>query len=279
MIEIRSITKKFDSFTAVNNVKLEISPSTFFGLLGPNGAGKTTLIRMMLGLSRPLEGEIIIKGMKMNRSNDRLKRIIGVMPQHTNLDKELTVRENLIFGARLFGMEKNYRSSRIDELLKFIDLKEFEGRMAKNLSGGMQRRLMLAKALLNDPELLFLDEPTVGVDVNARRKLWDVLKTMKDRGKTILMTTHYIEEAEQLCEEVALMDKGEIFIIDTPERLISSLGRYTVEYFTRDNRTEYMYFSDKDGAKQYAHGLNGSFTLRETNLEDVFFDYTCRRVH
>lgn len=278
MIKLESVTKQYGNLKAVDNLDLQISAGVFFGLLGPNGAGKTTLIRMLIGLAKPSSGKVYIGNMEVERNNNKQKGMIGVVPQHTNLDKELTVRENLIFCGKLHRIPPEERKKRIDKLLDFIDLKEAEHRLSQKLSGGMQRKLMIAKALINDPAILFLDEPTVGIDLNARRNIWDILKAMKDRGKTIIMTTHYIEEAEYLCDRVALMNEGKIFFCDTPENLRKQLGNYTLEYFNQDKKTEYLYFKKIEEAKDFAAGLKTNFTIRETTLEDVFYNFTNRKV-
>lgn len=278
MIEIKSVTKKFGDFVAVNSVDIEIPDSTFFALLGPNGAGKTTLIRMLIGLTKPSSGEIFIDNMKVHRNNNKLKKMIGIVPQYTNLDKELTVRENLILGTKLFKIPHEKAIKKVDELLEFVELKDVEHREASKLSGGMKRKLMIAKALINDPKIIFLDEPTVGIDLNARRRIWDILKTMKKQGKTILMTTHYIEEADYLCNKVSLMNDGKIFYCDTSENLKKSLGEYTLEYFNEEDKTEYKYFKSMDEARTNSNDIKNQFTIRKTTLEDVFYNFTNRKV-
>lgn len=278
MIEIKGVTKRFGDFTAVDKVDIEIPDSTFFALLGPNGAGKTTLIRMLIGLGRPSEGQILIEGMKVHRNNNKLKSMIGIVPQYTNLDKELTVKENLILGTKIFKIPRLDGVKKVDELLDFVELKSVEHREAGKLSGGMKRKLMIAKALINDPKIIFLDEPTVGIDLNARRKIWDILKTMKKQGKTILMTTHYIEEADYLCNKVSLMNDGKIFYYDTPENLKKALGKYTLEYFDQGDKTEYKYFKLMDEARSYSNNIKSEFTIRKTTLEDVFYNFTNRKV-
>lgn len=277
MIEIKGVTKKFDDVVAVDSVNLIINDGEFLGLLGPNGAGKTTIIKMLTGLLKPLEGEIYIDGEKMSRDNMEIKRKMGIVPQYTNLDKELTAYENLVFAAKLFKI-RDYKG-KIEELLTFMELEKFKDKKAMNLSGGMQRRLMIAKALINDPEIIFLDEPTVGIDLNGRRKIWDILKTMKTMGKTVLLTTHYIEEADYLCNQVCLINQGKLFKKDTPEKLKEELGTYTVEYFDSDMKTKYEYFKDKKEAERYISNVeNISYTIRRTTLEDVFYNFTNRRV-
>lgn len=277
MIEICSVTKRFGSFKAIDSIKLVIERSSFFGLLGPNGAGKTTLIRMIMGLTKPTSGEILIKGEVMDRSKHHLKKLIGIMPQHTNLDKELTAEENLIFAAKLFKMRWPHLKERVKDLLEFVELIPSADKLARHLSGGMQRRLMLAKALIHDPEILFLDEPTVGMDLTSRRKMWDILKTMQSSGKTVIMTTHYIEEAENLCQEVALMDLGQLFTRAAPQRLIQDLGPFTVEHY-HHQETHYAHFSSKEEAREYSLEIKGPLTLRKTTLEDVFYRFSTRRI-
>jgi ABC-2 type transport system ATP-binding protein len=277
LIEIIDVSKVFGEFTAVDNVNLKIESGEFLGLLGPNGAGKTTLIKLLTGLLKPTSGAIYIDGEKMSRSNMEIKKRIGVVPQYTNLDKELTVYENLIFAAKLFKI-KGYKD-KIEELLTFIELEEHKNKKAMNLSGGMQRRLMIAKALINDPDIIFLDEPTVGIDLNGRRKIWDILKGMKAIGKTVLLTTHYIEEADYLCNQVCLINNGKVFKKETPEKLKNDLGIYTVEYFDSEMKTRYEYFKDKNGAEKYILNTEYiSYTIRKTTLEDVFYNFTNRKV-
>lgn len=277
MIEIKNLSKKFNDFTAVNNIDLVIESGEFMGVLGPNGAGKTTTIKIITGLLKPTAGNVYINGSLMNRNNKDVKGIMGIVPQYSNLDKELTVYENLVFAAKLFRVE-NYKN-KIDELLEFVELSEFKDRVTSNLSGGMARRLTIAKALINDPEIIILDEPTVGIDINGRRKIWDILKYLKSRNKTVLLTTHYIEEAEYLCSRVCLIDRGVIIKDGTPGELKEQLGGYTVEYFDEELKTAYKFFDLKQKALDYSAGIKSSnYTIRETTLEDVFYNYTNRKV-
>ncbi|MBF8982564.1 ABC transporter ATP-binding protein [Lutibacter sp. B2] len=278
MIDIKNITKEYGDFVAVDHLSLKIEKGMCFGLLGPNGAGKTTLIKMLIGLLKPTSGEFLIAGEKMNRNNTKLKNKIGIVPQHINLDKDLSVKENLIFSTKLYKIPRNKTKQLIDDLLAFCELRSFEDRLTKNLSGGMKRKLMIAKALVNDPEVIFLDEPTVGIDLNARRKIWDMLKRMQDLGKTIIITTHYIEEADYLCDKIGLMDQGKIFHCDTSKNLKKQLGTYTIEYFNEHKNTEYKYFTLLEDAKKYAHSLNDNYLLRSLNLEDVFYNFANKKV-
>lgn len=277
MIDIRNLTKKFGSFTAVDNLSIHIDKGEFVGLLGPNGAGKTTTIKILTGLLRTTCGEVYISGELMSRNNKNAKGMMGIVPQYSNLDKELTVYENLVFASKLFRV-KNYEG-KIHELLDLVDLTEYADRKVLSLSGGMERRLIIAKALINDPEIIIFDEPTVGIDLNGRRKIWDILKYMKSVGKTVIMTTHYIEEAEYLCSRVCLIDSGKIIVDDTARNLKEKLGSYILEYFDENMLTRYMFFETRAHALEHAKTIeNYSYTVRETTLEDVFFNYTNRKV-
>lgn len=277
MIEIQNLSKKFNDFIAVNNIDLTIKSGEFIGVLGPNGAGKTTTIKIITGLLKPTTGNVYVNRSLMSRNNKKVKGIMGIVPQYSNLDKELTVYENLLFAAKLFRVE-NYKN-KINELLEFVELTDFKDRMAANLSGGMARRLTIAKALINDPEIIILDEPTVGIDLNGRRKIWDILKYLKTKNKTVLLTTHYIEEAEYLCDRVCLIDKGTIIQDSTPKNLKEQLGVYTVEYFDKESKTEYKFFDSQKEALDYSAGIESlNYTIRETTLEDVFYNYTNRKV-
>lgn len=224
MIVCKDLHKRFGDVEAVKGITMQAPDGTFLGLLGPNGAGKTTLMRMMTGLLVPDGGTVEFDGQPMDRNAIAVKQLIGVTSQHINLDKELTVEENMEFMGRLYRMKKADMAASTDRLLDFLGLTSVRGRLARNLSGGMKRKLMIAKALIHNPRYLFLDEPTTGIDPNARRDIWDFLHMQHKEGKTILLTTHYIEEAQHLCDDVMLIDRGAIFRQDTPERLIREIS-------------------------------------------------------
>jgi len=265
MIQIETLTKQYGEITAVNNLSLSIDAGRFFGLLGPNGAGKTTLIRMMVGLIGSDEGEVHIDGHLIHRDANAIKKRIGIVSQHMNLDKELSVFENMEFSGRMYGLSGKESRARAEEMIEFFGLQKHRAKICKKLSGGMKRKLMIAKALMHQPTVLFLDEPTVGVDAVARRDIWRLLKEINSFGTTILLTTHYMEEAHTLCDEIGLMNTGKILQKDTPEGLISRLGQTAVE---SDSATRY--FAEMSGAKQYAATLDELYTIRKTTLEDVF---------
>lgn len=277
MLIIKNLTKKYDSLTAVNELNLEINRGEFFGLLGPNGAGKSTTIRMISTLTPMTSGDIIINNRSMDRNLQEVKMKIGVVPQGNNLEVEMTAWENLELHGRLYNMPKDIRRKRIEELLEFTDLATRANDLVKGYSGGMKRKLMIARALMHNPDLLLLDEPTVGLDATARRKMWDLLKRLKDKGLTVLLTTHYIEEAEVLCDRVGLIDGGRLIELDSPERLIEKVGKYTVEYF-QNGETKEEFFEKREEAAIFASELQGSVNIRPSNLEDVFIKLTNRRV-
>ncbi len=277
MIVCKELRKHFGTVEAVKGISMEVPDGTFLGLLGPNGAGKTTLMRMMTGLLVPDSGSVAFDGQAMDRNAVAVKRAIGVTSQHINLDKELTVEENMEFMGRLYRMEKGEIAASTDRLLSFLGLDRMRGRIAQNLSGGMKRKLMIAKSLIHNPRYLFLDEPTVGIDPNARRDIWEFLRMQHREGKTILLTTHYIEEAQHLCDDVMLMDSGAVFREDTPQGLIAEIGSYKLEYDT-GGRLETEFFQDLAEARRRSAELEFPCSVRPSSLEDVFFHYTNKGV-
>jgi len=277
VLTINELTKKYDDLVAVNKLNLNIERGEFFGLLGPNGAGKSTTIRMISTLTPKTSGDIIINGKSMDRNLLDVKRKLGVVPQGNNLEVEMTAWENLELHGRLYNMPKELRRKRIKELLEFTELTDRANDIAKNYSGGMKRKLMIATALMHNPELLLLDEPTVGLDATARRKMWDLLKRLKSEGLTVLLTTHYIEEAQVLCDRVGLINGGMLVELDSPEKLIEKVGKFAVEHF-QNGETEAEFFETREGAVAFASKLEGAANVRLSNLEDVFIKLTNRRV-
>lgn len=219
MIKTHNLTKKFKNITAVNNLNLTINKGELFSLLGVNGAGKTTTVKMLSTLIAPTSGEVFINGMSTAEHKSDIRKIINISPQETAIAPNLTVMENLKFMAGVYVLPKN--SDRIDTLIKDFKLEEIINQKAKTLSGGWQRRLSIALALINNPEILFLDEPTLGLDVLARRELWQIIRGLKG-NITIILTTHYMEEAEKLSDRVGIMSKGQLTHIGTPQELIES---------------------------------------------------------
>ncbi len=224
IVSATGLTKDYGSLRAVDHIDFEITEGECFGFLGPNGAGKTTVMGVIYCFMPPTSGQIKVFGMNVTEEPSKIKSKIGVMPQDDNLDPDLSVFENLIVYARYFDVPKKVSSVVAWELLEFVDLKEKAHVHIKSLSGGMKRRLLLARALINNPELLILDEPTVGLDPHGRHSVWDRMAHLKSKGTTLVLTTHYMEEAEKICDRVAIMDSGKIITIDSPSRLEAVYG-------------------------------------------------------
>ena len=229
MIKTIDLTKNFGSLAAVKAVNFSVAKGEVFGLLGPNGAGKTTTIRMLTTLSLPSSGTALIAGHDILNDPLSVKKTIGVIPQMLNLDIDLTLAENLEYHGRLHRMERTDRTTRIEELLRFVGLWEKRDLPVEHLSGGMRRRLLIARGLMHRPRVVFMDEPTVGLDPQARHLIWGLIDDLKRSGITILLTTHYIEEADELCDRVAIMRQGKIMTIGAPADLKAVSGRYVLE--------------------------------------------------
>ncbi len=221
-IEARALTRRFGDFTAVDGVDLQVATGELFGLLGPNGAGKTTLVRMLTGLVPPSSGDAFVAGVDVRRDPDGARRCLGVVPQALTSDLDLTGHENLDIYARFFEVPRATRRPRIEELLRRVGLWDWRSRLVKTYSGGMRRRLEIARGLIHKPRVLFLDEPTIGLDPQSRRVIWDLLAELrKGEQITISLTTHYLDEAEALCDRVAIVDHGKIVALGTPQELKS----------------------------------------------------------
>jgi lipooligosaccharide transport system ATP-binding protein len=233
VVTASGLTKNYGSLRAVDAVDFEIAGGECFGFLGPNGAGKTTVMRIIYCFMPPGSGEVRVFGMDVTDHASSIKARIGVMPQEDNLDPDLTVFENLIVYARYFDIPKKISATRSWELLEFVELKEKAGVKIGDLSGGMKRKLILARSLINNPELLILDEPTTGLDPHSRRSVWEKLNYLKSKGTTLVLTTHYMEEAEILCDRVAIMDLGKIVTVDAPSNLMNIHGGNLEEVYLK----------------------------------------------
>jgi len=255
LVHARQLTKRFKAFTAVDAVSFEVQTGESFGFLGPNGAGKTSTMRMIACASPVSEGELSVIGMDPRTQASQIKARLGVVPQTDNLDTELTVLENLLMYARYFDIDGRLARSRAEELLDFVQLSERANDQVEPLSGGMKRRLTIARGLINDPELIILDEPTTGLDPQARHLLWDRLYRLKQRGATLIITTHYMDEAEQLCDRLVVMDKAHIVAEGSPRALIE-------RYATREVLE--LRFSDADRA-----GLDGQLAGLADRVEEL----------
>ena len=233
IVTAKELTKDFNGLRAVDSVDFEIRKGECFGFLGPNGAGKTTVMRVLYCFIEPTSGDVKVFDLNVKDRPSLIKSRLGVMPQEENLDLELSVIENLIVYARYFDIPKKKSSSIARELLSYVELSGKANVSIKNLSGGMKRSLLLARALLNGPELLILDEPTTGLDPHTRQVVWKKLNDLKARDTTLILTTHYMEEADRLCDRAAIMDQGKIITIDSPERLKEKHGGNLEEVYLK----------------------------------------------
>jgi len=279
LLEVKGLTRRFGKKTAVAGVEFTLNEGEFVGLLGPNGAGKTTTIRMLTGLYKPTSGEIRYYGKDFFRNQKEIKSYIGVVHQYSNLDRDLTAWENLNLHCILHGIPLSQRKQKIEEALEFAGLRKHRDRQVKTFSGGMKRRLVIVRALLHEPKILFLDEPTVGFDPQIRRSLWDLIVKINQMKKmTILLTTHYIEEAERLCERVMIINEGRIIADAPPEKLKKDLGRFVLEIFHEDGIEERL-FQSKEDALEALKACTETCKIREVTLEDVFLNMTGRRIN
>ncbi|HAE21164.1 MAG TPA: ABC transporter [Spirochaetaceae bacterium] len=300
VIHARGLTKDFGQLRAVDSVDFEVRKGEAFGLLGPNGAGKSTTMRMIASVSKRTGGELSILGLDPNEYGPDIRGHLGVVPQQDNLDLEIKVRENLIVYGRYFGLPMKFLRPKADELIEFVQLTEKAKAKVDTLSGGMKRRLTIARALINEPDILLLDEPTTGLDPQARHVLWDRLFRLKESGVTLVITTHYMDEAEQLCDRLIVMDKGRIMAAGTPASLIQEFSsREVVELrFGSDKNARlaeqlrgfgerievlpdriliYTDTGEEDLARIVERGLRPVTSLvRRSSLEDVFLRLTGR---
>ena len=300
LVHARQLTKNFEDLTAVNAIDFDVAPGEAFGFLGPNGAGKSSTMRMIGAVSPISSGTLTVFGMNPEQDGPAIRARLGVVPQENNLDTELPVEENLFVYGRYFGLPRATIRKRIEELLNFSQLTDRRRDIVDRLSGGMKRRLTIARALINRPEMIILDEPTTGLDPQARHALWDRLYRLKQEGATLIITTHYMDEAEQLCDRLVVMDKAEIVAEGSPRNLIRTYSTKEVvelRFKEKDhqvaieklagiaNRTEILpdrillYTDNGDRLIQNVHDLGlkpDSIVERRSTLEDVFLRLTGR---
>src|SRR6187549_1499391 len=262
-IEVRDIVKKFGDFTAVNGISFAVKDGEIFGLLGPNGAGKSTLIRMMVTLLPPTSGTALINGFDVVRQADQVRRSIGVIPQAMTTDLELSVEENLLIFAKLYGVSKEKRARLIPELLAAVELSQWADKPVKNLSGGMRRRVEIARGLVHEPRVFFLDEPTTGLDPVSRTAVWEMLQKIKgERDLTVLLTTHYMDEADRLCDRIAIVDHGELKALDSPLKLKASIPGRDAATVTLDDVFVHYAGHDLRDALQAPSAMDSPFVMR-----------------
>jgi len=282
IIDISGLTKEYFGKKVVDNLDLQVDQGEIFGFLGPNGAGKTTTIRILTTLTKPTSGKVFINGFDVVNDPSKVKSEFGIVQQHLSLNKDLTIAENLELHARLHHLSGSERKKRISYLLDYVDLSDHADYLIDDVSGGMKRRAMIARALIHMPKLLFLDEPTVGLDAQTRRKVWHLIRRMNSDGTTVFLTTHYIEEAETLCERVGVLHHGNMIAIGSPLSLRQNLGMIAVETQTNGNGNgaQYRYFPDRSTAAEFVEQLPGTnkVVMRESNLEDVFVEITGQKV-
>ena len=277
MIEIEGLVKSYGALEVLRGVELTVPAGELFAYLGPNGAGKTTTIRILTGQTRLDRGSATLNGFCILREALSAKQQVGYVPQLNNLDRDLSVYENMWIHGRLYHMERSTLKKRIPEMLEYVGMVDQSAVLGKHLSGGFQRRVMIARALLHGPRILFMDEPTAGLDASIRRRLWTLIKYIQENGTTIFLTTHYIEEAEFLAQRVAFLDGGHIVALDSPKNLIDQQGTWAIDRFSRDNM-ETLYFNTRAEAESYNNRHDDRHTLRRVNLEDAFLALTGKRV-
>jgi ABC-2 type transport system ATP-binding protein len=274
-VSLEGVYKVYNKIPVVNDLSFQIEAGEMFGLLGPNGAGKSTTIRMLITLTQPTQGRIEIAGYDISRHRDQVKRNIGVVLQQISVDGDLSVWENMEFHGRMQHIPNPKRQKLIDRWLEYVELADRKESLVKTLSGGMKRRLQIARALLHQPQILFLDEPTVGLDPQTRRRLWEIIRDLNRQGMTILLTTHYMEEAEFLCDRIGIMEAGKLIELGTMDYFRSKYGKGLAVKQAGD-RLEYKFFPTLEAANAYLDTLpdkTGTMT-RASNLEDIFVELT-----
>jgi len=300
-VVVEKLEKRFNGFTAVDRVSFRVKKGELFGLLGPNGAGKSTTIYMLTTLLAPSGGRAWVNGFDIVEQPDEVRSSIGIVFQDPTVDTRLSAYDNLDIHGRLYGMDDKKRKERIEEVLKLVELEEWKDKMVKTFSGGMRRRLEIARGLMHTPDLLFLDEPTLGLDPQTRRHIWGYIEKLKKQGITIILTTHYLEEADYLCDRVAIMDHGRIMAIGSPMELKARMGGNVIRVTSREPakladvikragiskkphvEENVVFFEAKDSGRMVPKVLKAavaakieaeSIELRMPSLEDVFIHYT-----
>lgn len=307
IIRVNKLSKNFGLLKAVNQISFNVHEGEIFGLLGPNGAGKTTTIKMLTTLIKSTSGTALLNGSSINKDQNAIRKSIGIIFQDPSLDDELTGRENLEFHAILYNIKKQHMKEKIAEILKLVELEDKADTLVKNYSGGMKRRLEIGRGLVHEPKILFLDEPTVGLDPQTRRHIWEYIKKLNESKRvTVILTTHYIEEADYLCDRVAFVDHGKIVALDTPKALKAKMGGdiISLEVNTKGGMLESKFKHIKGIKKILAHDnyvditiengeqripevvgiaesnkiIINSVNLHKSSLEDVFIYYTGNKI-
>ncbi len=278
-VALQNVHKVYNNIPVVNDLSFTIQSGEMFGLLGPNGAGKSTTIRMLTTLTKPTQGRIEVAGVDVTRQPLLAKQNIGVVLQQTSVDADLSVWENMELHGRLHHLPNPQRQQSINRWLEYVELIERRKDLVKTLSGGMKRRLQIARALLHEPKILFLDEPTVGLDPQTRRRLWEIILDLNKQGMTMLLTTHYMDEVEYLCDRIGIMDGGKLISLGTLQQLKAQYGEGLVMKQIGD-RWEYKFFPDLTDANAYLDSQTDKtgMMVRPANLEDIFVELTGRQL-
>lgn len=307
IVRVENLTKKFGSFTAVDKVSFDIEQGEIFGLLGPNGAGKTTTISMLSTILKPSSGKAFINDFEITRDEDKVRQSIGIVFQDPSLDDELTAYENLDFHGRLYHIKKDIRMKRTEDLLKLVGLEDRKNHLVKTFSGGMKRRLEIARGLLHEPKVLFLDEPTIGLDPQTRNYIWEYIRKLnKEKNITIILTTHYMDEADRLCDNLAIVNRGKIVAMGNPKSLKEDIGGDVITIESKNNhkiKAKIEKFPWVKGMKEHDGYLTinlehaethvaeivktadknkvpiNSISIHEPTLEDVFLHFTGKTIH
>ncbi len=275
IIEVRDLVVKFGDFTAVDGISFDVKEGEIFGFLGPNGAGKTTSIRTITTIQKYVSGSVKIDGHDIKNDYLEARKLIGIAQQHISLDTELTVRQNLKHHAIMHKIPSKDIDRIIDEKASILGLEDYMDRKVMNLSGGWKRKTAIVCAIIHQPKILLLDEPTAGLDTRSRHMLWELVRKLNLGGTTIFLTTHYIEEAESLCNRVAVIDHGKLIALGTVDELRDRIGRISVETTDDDGKRRIAYFKDMASAKAYSQTLDDKlFNIRRTSLEDVYLELT-----
>jgi lipooligosaccharide transport system ATP-binding protein len=300
LIEAKNLTKKFDSLVAVDNISFSIEEGETFGFLGPNGAGKTTTMKMIYCFINVTSGELLVLGMDVTKEPRKIKKILGVVPQEDSLDPDLTVYGNLITYSRYYDIPQKVAKEKAEKLLELMQLTEKKNKVIEDLSGGMKRRLILARGLINEPKILILDEPTTGLDPQARHLVWQKLRQLKNQGITAILTTHYMDEASQLCDRLVIMNEGKILDSGSPQELVRKhIGQRALEIQNADEElwkiikerlsqdfeveffgdTVFVYYGENLNPLELLNDLRlPRIFQRDATLEDVFLKLTGRKL-
>jgi len=278
-VSLQNVYKLYNNVPVVNNLSLTIEAGEIFGLLGPNGAGKSTTTRMLTTLTKPSQGQIQVANYDVVRQSLQVKQRIGVVLQQTSVDGDLSIWENMELHGRLHHIPEPHRQRQIERWLDYVELLERRNDLVKTLSGGMKRRLQITRALLHQPDILFLDEPTVGLDPQTRRRIWEIILDLNRQGMTILLTTHYMEEVEYLCDRIGIIDAGRLIELGTLQQLRQKHGEGLLMKQTED-RWEYQFFSTLAQANAYLNQQPSKtgMMVRPANLEDIFVELTGRNL-